>query len=125
MFKKLYAGALALAGFTSATDALTDDQKAVACVEYPSEWNKFDLRPLTSSDSYNSEGLEFNFCEYLSQTSYFASMLVRTSSGALHTEVLTSSDPLPASTEEIETDGSVNGIKVTWGSEEPCATGGT
>ena len=52
-------------------------------------------------------------------------MLARTSTGALHTEILTSSEPLPASTAEIETDGKVNGIKVTWDSDEPCGTTST
>lgn len=52
-------------------------------------------------------------------------MMVRTSTGAFHTEILTSSDPTPESTTEVEVDGDVKGVQVTWGSEEPCAAGGT
>ena len=99
MIKKLYAGALALAGFSSAAE-LTDEQKSIMCVQYPSEWNKFDLRALESSSGYNSQGVDFNFCEYLPQSSYFADMKV-SDNGVLHTEILTSSDPLPDFVSEI------------------------
>ena len=45
MFKKLLTGAAALAGFAIAEDvATTEEQKQLACVEFTSEWIKFDLR---------------------------------------------------------------------------------
>ena len=45
MLKKILTAAIGLAGFTQAEDT-TGDDRALACVEYTSEWIKFDLRPL-------------------------------------------------------------------------------
>ena len=52
MLKKLFAGAIALAGFShAAADTETTEQdRDLACVEYTSEWVKFDLRPLEKAD---------------------------------------------------------------------------
>ena len=66
MFKKLFQGAIALASFSLAAESETTDDRALACVEYTSEWVKFDLRPLEKTEStYFGQGVEWNFCKTL------------------------------------------------------------
>ena len=58
MFKQLCAGALALAGYTTAADTATSTDPCKLYID----WNSWDLNELTTSDKYYSQGLEFNFC---------------------------------------------------------------
>ena len=54
-------------GFSHAADTeQTEQDRDLACVEYTSEWVKFDLRPLEKADgTYFKEGIEWNFCKTL------------------------------------------------------------
>ena len=125
MFKKLYAGAVALAGCTIAAET-TEENKNLACVEYPTDWVKFDLRELEkeNDDVYFKNGLSFNFCSYLPQTSYFASIQIPPQ---LHTQILTSDDFVPSAKSAISgLDDKIEGITVTWDAEEEiCPAGGS
>ena len=111
MFKKLYTSAIALASFTLAGNLeTTEEDRKVACVEYPNEWLKFDLRPLEKDDGkYVQEGIEWNLCDHLPRAHYFASILVQESSG-LHTQILTDDDFIPDKTKTIMEDDEVKGV---------------
>ena len=55
-----------MASFSHATETETTDDRALACVEYTSEWVKFDLRPLEKTEgTYFGQGVEWNFCQTL------------------------------------------------------------
>ena len=123
MLKKLLTAAIGLAGFTQAEDT-TGDDRALSCVEYTSEWIKFDLRPLEKpeGETYFKEGIEWNFCKTLPSAEYFASINSMSDQG-LHTVILTGDSPVASSKEAIkEHSGDITGISLTWDSEEPCPT---
>ena len=103
------------------TDALlpsTNQFRVDSCVHYfrddAGHQYRFNLTNLrkdtgTYADS-RSLGLEWNFCQYISGTEYFASY-ASLDAGVI---ILTSDDPKPSAVSEVKEGEEATGIQLTW-----------
>ena len=127
MFKQLFAATAATFGLVSASSDATPEVgvKEACSVFVPREFTMWDLSKLEKEEGpndhgdYHSTGLEWNFCRYLDETSYFA----RSFTMETGVERLTDDDYTPSETVSLKDDeGNYTGVSVTHSSTNVCKT---
>ena len=107
MFKSLFCATAATLGFAAASAETTPEAgvKQACSVFVPNEFTMWDLSKLEKIDGspndhgdYHAYGLEWNFCRYLDQTSYFARKFSMTAG----VERLTDGDYTPSETVSLK-----------------------